>query len=264
MHRDRISLVVLSLALAVGAVVSCTGSDPVNNTHPTGNSTGNSTGNAGSGSGNAGSGSAGTNGNPSSGNAGSGSGNAGSGSGTAGTNATAGTNGNAGSGAGTAGTQGAGGSAAAGTNGSAGSSGGTGGGAGGGSGTGGGATLSFATDIYPIIMNKCKDCHTKATGPSGMLAMKDAATAYASLVGAAGTGVAAKTDMACTMLSAAKLRVVPSDPDHSFIYIKISQTQAALTAAKCGTAMPENNANGGVTADEKTKIHDWIMQGAKM
>jgi len=232
MHRDRISLVLFSLTLSIAAAVSCTTSETINMTGQTGH--------------------AGT-----------------TGSGTAGTTGTAGsTTGNAGTGAGTAGTTGAGGSitgTSGGTSGGTGGNGGAGGGMGGAGGAGNpdggsGAILSFATDIYPFIKTQCTPCHI--TNIDGMLSMKDATTAYTNLVGTT-MGVAAKTNLTCTMLSAAKKRVVPGDPAHSYIYIKTSMTNAALMPAGCQPAMPEMpQSTLTLTTDQVTKIHDWIMGGA--
>ncbi|MDB4980020.1 MAG: Tryptophan synthase alpha chain, partial [Myxococcales bacterium] len=134
-------------------------------------------------------------------------------------------------------------------------------GAAGTTGADGGAVISFATDVWtPIIMNKCKPCHT--TNSDAGLSMKDAATGYKSLVGTT-MGVAAMNDLMCTMLSAAKKRVVPGDPDHSYLWIKVNGTDASLAGPKCGIAMPKAGSNLTLTAAEKTTIHDWIMSGAK-
>jgi hypothetical protein len=256
MHRDRISLVLFSLTLSIAAAVSCTTSETINMTGQTGHA------------GTTGSGTAGT-----TGTAGSTTGNAGTGAGTAGTTGaggsitgTSGTTGTAGMTAGTAGASGSGGGGAGGTSGGTGGNGGAGGGMGGAGGAGNpdggsGAILSFATDIYPFIKTQCTPCHI--TNIDGMLSMKDATTAYTNLVGTT-MGVAAKTNLTCTMLSAAKKRVVPGDPAHSYIYIKTSMTNAALMPAGCQPAMPEMpQSTLTLTTDQVTKIHDWIMGGAK-
>jgi hypothetical protein len=255
MHRDRISLVLFSLTLAIGAAVSCTTSETINTTGQTGN---------------AGTGGPGTAG--SSGVAGNSSGNAGTGSGTAGTtgmagstSGTAGTTGTAGNTTGTAGSGGMAGS----TTGTAGSNGGAGGGQAGAGGAGGagnpdggsGAPISFATTIYPFIKTQCTPCHV--TNTDGMLSMKDATTAYTNLVGTT-MGVAAKTNLTCTQLDASKKRVVPGDPAHSYMYIKVSQTNAVLMPAGCQPAMPEMpQSTLTLTPAQVTQIHDWIMGGAK-
>jgi hypothetical protein len=139
-------------------------------------------------------------------------------------------------------------------------------GMGGGSAGMSGTAVSFATDIYPIITANCMPCHTKAANQDGgPLDMSSSMAAYTSLVGNATppTGAPAKTDTSCTMLDSKKLRVSPGDPTHSYMYIKITNTDAALMAANCGPAMPETASKLVLTADQKTKIHDWIAGGAK-
>jgi hypothetical protein len=167
------------------------------------------------------------------------------GTGAAGTQGAAGTNG----GAGTTGKAGTGG-------GNAGTGGGNAGTGGGNAGTGGGA-LSYKTDIEPIIVTKCTPCHVTAS--DGQLSLKMGA-GYAALV----TNGAAKTDLNCKLLNAAnKKRVIAGDPDHSYLWIKINNTDAMLSAQMCGPSMPElKNGATPLTADQKTKIHDWIMGGA--
>jgi hypothetical protein len=232
MHRDRITLLLLSATLSIGAValVGCTSSEPVN------------TGSAGSNGG----GSAGANGGGSAGANGS-AGAAGSTGGAPG--ATAGANG------GSAGANGG----SAGANGSAGAMG-TAGGAGGTS----GAMLSFANDIYPIVTAKCMPCHTK-TPVDGNLDMTTEMTAYTSLLGTANpvTGGVAKTDTGCKLLDAKKLRVEPGMPTPSYLYIKISHTDAQLSAQNCGPAMPKTGSNLTLTTAQIQMFSDWITQGGK-
>jgi hypothetical protein len=257
MLRDRTTLLFVPLALALGLAVSCAESEPTNpnqtgaaGTGAAGNSTGaagNATGAAGNATGAAGN-ATGAAGNAT-GAAGNATGAAGSTTGAAGstTGAAGSTTGAAGSTTGAAGsTTGAAGQGVAGQ-----------GAAGQGAAGTGGPALSYATDIEPILVNKCKACHT--TNTAGMLSLK-MGSGFASLV----TNGAAKTDLNCKLLDAAnKKRVIAGDPDHSYLWIKINNTNAMLMAQMCGEAMPENNANGGVTAAEKMKIRDWIMGGAK-
>jgi hypothetical protein len=276
MSRDRIALIALSLTVALGASVSCvtSESDDPNAGKVSGGAgqhgaAGNSGGSAGAG--NTSGGSAGA-GNTSGGSAGAGNTSGGS----AGMNGTAGAGNTSGGSAGMNGAAGSNGSAGNGSAGSmagmsggsagsmAGMSGGSAGAGGGTAGMGGGTTLSFATDIYtPIIKTQCAPCHT--TNTDGNLSMKDAATAYTNLVGANMMGVAAKNDLNCKLLDTKKLRVEPGDPDNSYLYIKINNTDAQLGGTMmCGPAMPKTGSNLTLTMDQKTKIHDWIMGGAKM
>lgn len=260
MHRDRNSLLLVSLAIALGAVVSCTTSEPVNTGGTAGSTGGGTAGSTGTGN------TTGTGG-TTAGTAGS-TGTAGSAAGTAGSTGTGGS-----VTAGTAGSTGAGGSTNAGTAGSTGAGGSTGGTAGSGADAGvdaGGATLSFAKDIFPIITANCHQCHQ--TGTDGNLNLKADAnngttTAYTSLVGT-GTGGAIKMNTNCKLPAgnAITLRVKPNDPANSLMYLKITTTDAMLKAANCGDSMPKNAAGmmplGTTDATDTQKIHDWIMQGA--
>ena len=126
-------------------------------------------------------------------------------------------------------------------------------------------TLSFATDIYPIISVKCTPCHTTTNPPDGQLSMKDAATAYTSLLGNKNpvTGGAATSDTGCKLLDTKKLRVEPNMPAVSYIYIKISHTDTQLSAQNCGPAMPKTGSNLTLTTAQIQMFSDWITQGAK-
>jgi hypothetical protein len=242
MHRDRITLAFFSLTLALGAAVSCTDSEPIGPSvapiQTAGAAGNNGTGVAGS------------------------TGLAGS------TTGTAGTTGAAGSVTGAAGsTTGSAGSGAAGSSNDGGADSGTATGAAGSSADGGagagGAPISFATSVYPILMAKCMPCHTKTAGPDGMLGMSSATVAYTGLLGNAMTGGAAMTNTTCQLLDTKKLRVEPNDPTHSYIYIKVTNTDSQLSAKACGPAMPETASGLTLTTAQKTTIHDWIMGGAK-
>jgi len=129
-----------------------------------------------------------------------------------------------------------------------------------------GGSISFATDIYPIIMTGCTPCHTKTTSPDGQLDMSSATNAYKALLGTATpvTGAAAKTDLACKLLDAKKLRVEPNDAAHSYVYIKIATPQTMLTSNSCGAGMPEKpQSTLTLTTDQITKIQSWINGGAQ-
>jgi hypothetical protein len=110
-------------------------------------------------------------------------------------------------------------------------------------------SLSYATDMMPIFKVKCTPCHITEAGDAGLNFMTGGYTA----------ALANAQTTACTLLDTTKKRVVPGNPDKSLIWIKISQTAAALTNAKCMAPMPKS---GTLTADEKTKIQTWIMGGA--
>ncbi|HSZ81787.1 MAG TPA: hypothetical protein VLA14_05875 [Polyangia bacterium] len=251
MHRERITLLLLSATLSMGfAVVGCTSSEPIytGGAGSSGSSAG-SSGSAGA------SGSAGT-----SGSAGATNSTAGTGGGTAGS--AAGTSGSAGATSSTAGTGGgtAGASGSAGTSGTAGTSGSAGAGGTGGAGGAGGAQLSFATDIMPIINTNCHDCHQ--TGMDGMLDLT-AANAFKSLVGL-GSGGAVLQNKTCKVGGTTIMyRVAPGDPAHSLMYLKITTPQATLTTDNCGNTMPKGKTQlGTMTPADATTIQTWIMQGA--
>ena len=99
--------------------------------------------------------------------------------------------------------------------------------------------LTFAGDIYPIITNNCS-CHTG--GASGGLAMPDADTAYANLVGVP-SGQNGNLN-----------RIEPGDPMASYLFHKISGIQMQ------GSQMPLNNAP--LSDADQMMVADWIMQGA--
>ncbi|HVZ73281.1 MAG TPA: hypothetical protein VHJ20_12960 [Polyangia bacterium] len=251
MFRSRVAILLVPLALALGAA-SCTDSEAPSNI-PTGGTTGNNGGTTGQQTG-------GTTGQATGGTTGQSTGGT-TGQSTGGTTGQA-TGGTTGSTGGTTGSTGGTTGSTGGTTGSAGGTTGNGGttGSGGASGGSTGTVISFATDIYPIIANRCKTCHTTAS--MGGLSMKDATTGYTNLVGTT-MGVAAGTDKTCTLLDASKKRVVVGDAAHSYLYIKIATPAATLQTDKCGPAMPDNGQNGPMTTDEITKIQNWINGGAK-
>lgn len=98
--------------------------------------------------------------------------------------------------------------------------------------------LSFAADIYPIVMAEC-GCHVGNT--PGQLAMPDADTAYANLVGVASIQVDQD-------------RVVPGDAANSYLYVKITGTQPF------GDPMPPMGPLLG--AADQMAIESWIAGGA--
>ena len=95
----------------------------------------------------------------------------------------------------------------------------------------------FATDIKPILV-ECTDCHGASTHFGG-LDLTDGG--YEKIVNVASTE------------DPSALLVKPSDPAHSFLYLKI------LGTAGHGAIMPPD---GALDADEVANIRTWIEHGA--
>jgi hypothetical protein len=116
---------------------------------------------------------------------------------------------------------------------------------------GGPAAPTFTTVYNTIISQKCgNNCHLKANGPSGGLAMDTKAKAHTNLVGVNVTN-------ACTGVTK---RVVAGDAAKSKIYVKVSA--GAATIPGCGNRMPNPGTTPLPAADIKA-IGDWINAGAK-
>ena len=120
-------------------------------------------------------------------------------------------------------------------------------------------TLLYNTVLRPSCSNDY--CHYSGVGVRySALDMSSRSYAYWSLVDqpAAGPG--------CSRMGT---RVVPGDPDHSLLYLKVSQTMAP-----CGARMPANPTtlltNGTsefsgtpLPDDQQQLIADWIANGAQ-
>lgn len=106
-----------------------------------------------------------------------------------------------------------------------------------------GKGLSFEVDVYaPIISVKCS-CHV--AGASGGLAMPDATTAYANLVGVPAVGLPTMN------------RVTAGDSDNSYIFHKINGTH--LDVGGVGGKMP---LGGSLDGGQISTIANWINDGA--
>lgn len=119
--------------------------------------------------------------------------------------------------------------------------------------TGGGTSLSHAADIQPIWDAKCVEaCHEEG-GEWGFL-LDMSVDAYDDLVGIASSQLASMN------------HVEPSDPDNSYLWHKVNNTQA--TVGGSGLAMPKAPASGGpalmLTQEELDMIEEWIAGGAPM
>lgn len=94
----------------------------------------------------------------------------------------------------------------------------------------GGPTISFSTDIAPILMTRCSACHQWTHG---------------TLVGQTGS---------MSGCSGQPL-VVAGNASMSHMYLKVTNDPA-----KCGGAMPQGTS--GLGAPETDKIRSWIQAGA--
>jgi hypothetical protein len=104
-------------------------------------------------------------------------------------------------------------------------------------------TPSFAT-VYEQVIKKSCSCHLGATG-SGGLAMADAPTAYAALVGQSATAGGP-----CE----GGVRVVEGDAAGSVLYRKVSGEDL------CGAQMPMGGAQ--LSSADRALLEAWIEGGA--
>jgi hypothetical protein len=103
----------------------------------------------------------------------------------------------------------------------------------------------FQTEIAPILEEKCAVCHLTGQEPGKMSLVPD--NAIGSLVGIDAVGAHGLK------------RVVPGDPDASYLVRKLEGTQGQVGGI--GGQMPF----GGppLSADEIGKVRRWIADGAK-
>ncbi|MEZ4449847.1 MAG: hypothetical protein R3B09_10250 [Nannocystaceae bacterium] len=102
---------------------------------------------------------------------------------------------------------------------------------------------SFEMDVYPNIMPMKCGCHVDLV--SGGLAMPDAPTAYANLVGVPASGLPTMS------------RVSPGDLAGSYLDHKINATH--LDVGGMGSKMPLGDS---LTPEQLMAIEDWILGGA--
>lgn len=98
-------------------------------------------------------------------------------------------------------------------------------------------TAYFSTEVVPIFLEHCWTCH-----PDMASLDLGATTAYSNLVNITSTN------------HAPAVRVVPSDPEASVLWHKISQSPTY------GLTMPPNGTF--LSIEELQTIRDWIEQGA--
>jgi Protein of unknown function (DUF1588)/Protein of unknown function (DUF1585) len=115
--------------------------------------------------------------------------------------------------------------------------------------------LSYATNIAPIIANKCSPCHTTQAAAGA-----DTNWTYATLV--TNGAVTAAATKGCVFLTAPQKRVVPGDPDHSLLYVKVTEDVHQAMANNCGQSMPLPTSGKTLTTTEIDTIYSWIKGGA--
>jgi hypothetical protein len=67
----------------------------------------------------------------------------------------------------------------------------------------------------------------------------------------------------CVFLTKPGKRVIPGDPDHSLLYVKITEDVAQLASGhNCGVPMPNPTSGKTLTTTEIDTIYAWIKGGA--
>src|SRR5262245_52268765 len=108
------------------------------------------------------------------------------------------------------------------------------------------AEVSWAQDVWPILLVRCQVCHTTGPGAEQVPDMKmtDPSTLYDRWV------------RVLSMCNPNLFRVLPGESELSLVYNKISRPSPL-----CGARMPTD---GPPLADaEQQTFKDWIMQGAR-
>lgn len=108
------------------------------------------------------------------------------------------------------------------------------------------AGVSWASDVWPILLVRCQVCHTVGQGAEEVpdMRMTDPSTLYNRWV------------RVFSQCNANLFRVLPGDSGRSFVYDKISHA-----APLCGQRMPLDGPM--LEPEEQQTIQDWIDQGAR-
>lgn len=108
------------------------------------------------------------------------------------------------------------------------------------------AEVSWASDVWPILLVRCQVCHTVGRGAEEVpdMRMTDPSTLYDRWV------------RVFSQCNPNLFRVLPGDSDRSFVYDKISRP-----APLCGQRMPLDGPM--LEPGEQLIIKDWIDQGAR-
>jgi hypothetical protein len=115
------------------------------------------------------------------------------------------------------------------------------------------ANPTYAADIAPILATNCAPCHTT-----------DAAAGYNWSYDTLVTNSAITSPLAetCKYIDDSNRRVVPGDPDHSLLWIKLALDQHQNSANGCGDHMPQEGSGHILTTAQLDTIRRWIVQGA--
>ena len=103
----------------------------------------------------------------------------------------------------------------------------------------------FQSEIAPLLASNCATCHLTGEEAGNMSLVPD--KAIASLVGVAAKG------------APGQIRVVPGDPDKSYLIHKLEGTHTKVGGT--GAQMPFGAPP--LPADKIAKIRQWIAEGAK-
>jgi hypothetical protein len=108
------------------------------------------------------------------------------------------------------------------------------------------AEVSWASDVWPILLVRCQVCHTVGRGAEEVpdMRMTDPSTLYDRWV------------RIFAQCNPNLFRVLPGDSERSFVYDKISRP-----APLCGQRMPLDGPM--LEPEEQLIIKDWIDQGAR-
>lgn len=104
--------------------------------------------------------------------------------------------------------------------------------------------VSFAADIVPLLKSRCVVCHLPGAEQAGLALHPKGG--YANLVGVKST-------------QSPLVRVAPGKPDDSYLYRKLTNTQAQVGGN--GERMPFGESS--LTAAEIERVRRWIEDGAK-
>lgn len=104
--------------------------------------------------------------------------------------------------------------------------------------------VSFTADIVPLLKSRCVMCHLPGAEQAGLALHPKGG--YANLIDVKST-------------QSPLVRVAPGKPDDSYLYRKLTGTQAQVGGS--GERMPFGDAT--LTAEEIERVRRWIEGGAK-